>query len=160
MIHIEMKNKPLITNSSQGKKNVASDVELFQVIASSNRISVLVTVEWSEPNHLNNREFKVVKLNHMTLTGVDSKKNIETNASNEKAYPYVGGHAINSKGDISIVHELFSEQLAEFGMKLNNITTHSLQSYESDDFEFYDTTTRNSFYDLIDTTCKKVMAYN
>jgi hypothetical protein len=128
--------------------------DLYHVIVSAGSVNVLVTVSWDEPTPENPREFKFVKIDSVTMTGFDSHRNISTGAKVETPYPQPGT-PLNPKEDLSLVSELFKEQIAELGIRLNDINAHALDSFETISCDFVDPVKKQYIFDLIDEACKK-----
>lgn len=123
-----------------------SAVSLFHVFISQEKLKVLFTVEWKDPNS-NLREFQVIKHDHLYLDGQDRDKIYPIGTT-----PYPGVLS----ADPSIVQELFSDNLDRYGIRLDKVTIHNHTFYESVNFTFTDPAKLDQLYDLINEACTKV----
>jgi hypothetical protein len=143
--HIEVKDKAINTQLNYNEKNFnESSSSLFHVFISEDKLKVLFTVEWKDPNS-SKREFQVVKHDHLYLDGIDKGK----------AYPIEKPYVGTISADPTVVQKLFSKNLDTYGIRLDKVTTHKLTFFESIDFTFTDPVKLEELYDKINEACIK-----
>lgn len=145
--HIEIKDRPINTKLNYNEKDFdESVVSLYHVFISEDKLKILFTVEWKDPN-ISEREFQVVKHDHLYLDGPDSNQE----------YPIgEGSWSGTLSADQTIVQELFKDNLDPYGIVLNKVVLHNLVNIESIDFEFTDQNKLEELYDKINEKCKSI----
>lgn len=142
--HIEVTSRAINTRLNYSDPEYSDTEEsLYHVVVSEDKLKLLFTVKWQDPAK-NPREFQVVRHDHLYLDGQDDNQEYPIGT-----FPYGG----SISADNSIIQELFQKNLSPYQIRLDKVTVHNHNYYESINFTFVDPQLLEELYDKIHEAC-------